>query len=384
MRYANCAAARLTFLSAMLVAGSGFAAPGTSPTSGELLKEAVKAATEIADADERADTLVGIVLVQARAGDIAGAKRIAEEVGVPSKKNFAYGHIATALAQAGDMDGAKTMLQLVTDEPGKSNVYGSIVEGEARKGNLSAAKAAAVNVSDGFYKAHAIEQIALAEARAADFDGAKTLIASITGADDVTVGAYVNLAEIQAKAGKSAAGRQTMALALKAYKKVPDYMAPVVLAVIVGGEMKVGDLAAVKQLENSVTDPSGKMMIILAIARTQIEMGDISGAKATAARLTNTDDKIDIDDRLAAAAVTRGDLVEARELVTRASNLVGTIEPPPLRSIFIQEIGTLQAKVSDPATAAAWARSQKDPEVRAKALVGIVEALPNYHAHQFP
>ena len=60
----------------------------------------VPAARQVTDADEQADTLNHICMIQARTGDFAGARKTADSIDRPRYKSYAYGHIARAMARA--------------------------------------------------------------------------------------------------------------------------------------------------------------------------------------------------------------------------------------------------------------------------------------------
>jgi hypothetical protein len=306
-----------------------------------------------------------------------------ETITVESKKNFAYDRIADALAQAGDIDGAKALLNVVGNATAKSGIYESTVEGQTKKGDIAAAKATAENISIPFLKDHANEHIALAQAASGDLDGAKATIGAIT-ADDVRAEAYVYLAEQQFKAGKKNESRQTMILARAAAKQVPSYLAPLALSNIASGEVKMGNLSDAMQIVNGVSDSNAKNLIIDHIAEAQVEMGNLAEAKLTAARLTETMGKIVLDGKLAGAEAKNGDKDSARNLVKEAIALMATLPIPPIRAIAAECIATAQVQTTDATAAADWARSQKDPEVRVRALIGVVDGLPDYHAPSHP
>jgi hypothetical protein len=60
--------------------------------------------------------------------------------------------------------------------------------------------------------------------------------------------------------------------------------------------------------------------------------------------------------------------------------LLAQIKEPYLRVRAGQSIALAKAQVEDASVAAAWARSHADPAMRAAALLGVVEGLPNYQA----
>lgn len=356
----------------------------TNPTTSALLKEATDAAGKIADADEKADTLGLVVMIQARTGDIAGAKLTAETIAVPRKKGFAYANIADALARSGDIDGATAVAESVTDANAKAGIYENIAEAQARKGDIAAAQATAANITEPFNKAHTNGRIALAQAAAGDLDAAKATIAALPSTDDLIVETWVNIAEMQATGGKKAESDESLKLAIAAMDQVPDYLQDIALGKFVAGETKTGNLSKAMQLANYVKAPPNKEMLLSHIASAQIEMGDLAGARSTAARLTKPSDQVDNDASLASAEAKTGDVNGARRLVTQASALAPRIQPPPIRAMYCEGIATAQVQANGEAAAVAWARSQKDPEVRARALLGVVEGLPDYHKPSFP
>jgi tetratricopeptide (TPR) repeat protein len=352
----------------------------TSPdiTSANLIKEALTSAGKITDADERADTLVHICMVQARSGDVTGAHQTADSIEQPMKKNFAYGHIASAMAHAGDIDGAYKLIATAPDDA-KPTMYQGVVEALARKGDIDQATQSAAKITDPFYQAHAAEDIAKAQATAGDLKSAEATIATITGALDVKVEAYAAIAELRSAAKDDAGAARMIDLAKTTLKDVPDYLAPLAQAAIASALTKCGHVAEAKAMVETAPDASARALIIGHIAEAQAEMGNANEAQATAKELKDPSDQIRINTVLARSQVKAKDMTAARRSVATAVYMVAKINPPARRAIWIDDVATVQAMTRDVPEAAKWARGQTDPQVRASALLGVVKALPNYH-----
>lgn len=372
---------------AALVIGMIFAATArmafaADPTSAELLKDALGATATINNAGEKAVVLSYLVMSQARTGDIAGAKQTAESIAGPFKI-FAYGNIAAAMAYAGDIDGAKALLDGIGADV-KSTGYEGIVEAVADKGDVAKAKTMAVQIADRFYAAHAQEHIAMAQAAAGDLEAAKATISAISGPEDVIVEAYVYVAEIEIKAGKADEGRKIIDLATAAAKRVPGYLLPVALADIAEAQTRAGNLAVAMQIVEKAKGPDDKALFLGHIADAQIKMGDLDAAKKTASSLSEAGRRSRLEADLATAEAAKGDKDGAGQLLKDAQTLAASITDVPLRAIACMAIGKAQVQVNGAVAAADWARSQKDPQVRALALMGVVAGLPDYHAPKLP
>src|SRR4051812_6244910 len=98
----------------LIAPSNAFAA---EPDRAGLLAEAIKAAVEIQNQQDRADALIEIAATQLRIGDIDSARRTAKDIAQLRNKELTYGQIAMRCA---DIEGAKSMLDMVSSDVVKS------------------------------------------------------------------------------------------------------------------------------------------------------------------------------------------------------------------------------------------------------------------------
>ncbi len=118
--------------------------------------------------------------LQARSGDIAGAKSTAEVMGKGSGKDDLVRAIAEAQVRVGDSLAAKTWATSISDSYFKNKVLSAIGQAQAEAGDLAGARGTAEAIkgapSD---KAAVFCAIALAQARAGDQPGAEASIGGV-------------------------------------------------------------------------------------------------------------------------------------------------------------------------------------------------------------
>jgi hypothetical protein len=375
MRFVLCAALLNACLFGFVVI---VAADGNQPDIRDLLGKATIAANQISDADQKSDTLGGIVMARARTGDIAGAKQAAASNSAINL-SLAYGGIAGALAFSGDVNGALEVLK--TPNLGADNlpmIYNSIAQVQAIKGDIVGAKATAAKITADFFSAKAQEKIALAEARAGDLPAARATVDAISSPIDVKSTAYVELAELEFRAGKDADARRVMQAAVDTAKQIKDYTAAMTWADVAEGEVQAGDLDSAMKIASAAANESDKSLVLRNIATMQAEMGDLESAKKTAALMGNNSETVSVNLKVAEATAKTGDIASAKKWIDDAEKLIGLAKYPGSRAISVGEIARTKAGVEGLATAAAWAQARTDPGERARALLGVVEAMPDY------
>jgi hypothetical protein len=353
---------------------SKIAFAGALPDSKALIAEAAVLVDKIADDDEKNDTLELLLTARARTGDIAGAKLLADQVVDARTKKFAYEGIANSLAHSGDAEGARALLSKAGVE--LSGLYEQLAGLQAKKGDVKSAIASADKITDSFYKAHALANIARAQAKAGDYAAAKASLAAINDAPDVYVQGLAQLAEDELAAGRDANATDAMNLALTGAKGVPAYMAGPVRCTYAKCMVRFGKTPLALQAADKTTDAEIKAMMLDAIASKQLEMGDLAGAANTGEKIAAPFEKAQFTLELAEAKGQKSDAAGARELMHSAVALSTKLKGHE-RALLCNSIGAAMARM-DPDHVMAWARSQTEPESGARAILGIVEASPDY------
>jgi hypothetical protein len=382
MRYwHSCIRVALFLVCALLAQPCGKAA-ADEITSRGVLADALAAANRIDDSGLKAQTLDQIASVQAKTGDIAGARQTADAITVDRSgdstgaqteagwKNDAYAEIASAQAGAGDFAGASATVRGIDDDDTKALAFQYIAQELARKGNIPAAKAYAAHL-DGASRTRADGAIAEAEATAGDIGAAKEMA---KGLDDEKEQALTLafIAEAQAKHGDQSGAQETVNLAKSAAVQVPDYLSRTVLGTVAAAEVKAGDLAGAEALLK--VNPS-YIAREIAIARGQT--GDIAGAKEMFAQISDPTDQACANAGIAEAQSRAGDGSGAVESLNAARMAAGSISDSSRLADACAYIVEAWTKAGDASAAADWARSQQDPSVEVTGLISVARTLGN-------
>ena len=127
-----------------------------------------------------------IVVARAKAGDVAGAKAMANSVLYSSPSQMALWGIASAQADAGDIAGAQETAASLSDDSLKAGIFLAIASVQAKKGSLGAAqknfnlaKNAATTLRNAPWENHIYRGISNAWGKAGDWVGLQDWIKSL-------------------------------------------------------------------------------------------------------------------------------------------------------------------------------------------------------------
>jgi len=212
---------------------------------------------------DRFSTYMDIAFVQARAGDIAGAKTTAARTDY-FYKPLAYRYIAEEQTRAGDRSGALKTIALAKEsavgllrEKDEPRVYALVAIAQARAGDKSGALKTIENAKKAVAKLGKDEEnerlwayaaLVEAESLAGDKDEAlriKKIIQSYVDKleDRERSSAYATIADAQAEAGNKSAALKTIALAKEAADEIDsDYFRDFAYRIIANAQATVSNM----------------------------------------------------------------------------------------------------------------------------------------------
>jgi tetratricopeptide (TPR) repeat protein len=249
-----------------------------------LIKQAQDSAGQIPGGYDHDNSLVSVVALWAKVGDITAALKTADSIPAEGwvHKGYAQKFIAEAQAQAGDIGRALKTADLIRSDETQVSAQIAIARVQLTSGDLAGAKktlasaqeSSVLSKRDEFSKSHEQQAIAYAQVEAGDIDGAKNTLTSAQKQADLFTdqslksGAQLAIAKAQLNAGDIAEAEKTLASAIKTAYLIQQYMA------------KTGGWLAITTAQ-------------LAFAEAQIRSGDIAGARKTLASALKTADLIE-------------------------------------------------------------------------------------------
>ena len=123
----------------------------------------MKTVAQIRDDATKEECFAIILPAQLRAGDIAGAKKTAAELG--DERYGANQGIAEVQAKTGDLAGAKETAARITDKSMKAHTYYMIAVVRAVAGDAAESKATAAEIGDEALQARVYRALARADER---------------------------------------------------------------------------------------------------------------------------------------------------------------------------------------------------------------------------
>ena len=283
------------------------------PTALRVLRRTAEIAATITYEVPKATTQMSLAPALARAGDVAGALRMARAIG---KENvqfddrdsipWALAPIAIVQAESADRDGALATLREAL---------------EVAKG-----------LQEGEIKAERLRRVAEAQAKVGDPDGAAAT-AELIGSRYEQSYAYMAIAKARARAGDRKAAGESFLRSVAAAEDAPqDHNRDWLLGEIVKAQAGAGDVPEAIATAKGHGDDSWKAGALTEVASIQARSGDVAGAMRTAE----------------------------------------SIRDEFYRPIVMKVIAAARARSGDFSGSLNWA-SQLDPAAKAQALAGLAQ-----------
>lgn len=223
------------------------------------------------------DAIPALIAARAKAGDLRGAKALAEE---HLKGRDAYHHvwmaaIAAVEAEAGDLDGALTTIKALRDHD-RPNALAQVAAALARRGDPRVGQVVGMlGDADPTGRSLALGAIARAQAGAGRYAEALATLEK-AGDEQVRVEFCAEVAEIQARAGDAKAAHATIA-SLPAEPQRDLAYTRVVLA-----ELDRDEIVEAKLMAAKVAGATHRAQLLRAIAAAEARAGRFDDARRTA------------------------------------------------------------------------------------------------------
>lgn len=268
--------------------GEAFAFAATAQARRGDVAGAKAIANIITDRSFRAEAVSGIAMAQAKAGDVTGAKATVGAITEDSHKASALAEIGAAQAKAGDKAGAtqslaqaEALANASKDPWGKNVALRDLAVAQAKAGDVINARITAGVVGTlPLDSPSAWRGIAKVQARAGDIAGAKATANASAEKEDKAL-ALSDVALAQARSGDRAGASETFAEAKAAAGPPTESYKGMTWCEIAAAQAKAADITAAQATINSVTEEGFKSIALAAIAAAQVEAGDLAGAKVT-------------------------------------------------------------------------------------------------------
>lgn len=344
------------------------------------LTEAKESTKMLSNEFDKPLMLADIAAVQAKAGDLPGAKAMAHAM-TKDYEAMILSRIAAVQAATGDFIGAKATIKAVKiDVTDKRYALRALAAAQAKSGDVAGAKATANSIEDNASKDSALREIAAAQAKAGDIAGAIATADAITNVL-VEASPLSNIAAAQLKAGDRAGASKTFDRAEAIANTLNGVEKNVALGNIALAEAKAGDITRAKATADAITG-YGKEGAMFDIAIIQARAGDIAGARDTAGSLRQNYLKALVLREVAIAQSRTGDKAGASQTFDEAKTMANAETVDLNRDGALLSIARGQAKTGDVAAAKATAAATKDEDVedtlldaRSKpATVGVIAA----------
>jgi len=251
-------------------------------------------AERIADKSDRWMAYEEVAAARARAGDMAGARKVVDRLPDDEKCDGRWA-IVRSLYSARKFDDALAVAAEMRDCSEREIAYAGIVKGQAEAGDVAGAGATAALVQWGYHKEDVFSALALAQARAGDATGAKASAAlALQGLAARNDPFWRDHAQVHTAVGRALALAGDTAGAKANFAEARS--------------------AADKGETDDRYHGSYKWEALAALASAQAEAGDPDAARATLAAIEHAEYVEDDDYRakacqgIAAAEAPRGDL----------------------------------------------------------------------------
>jgi hypothetical protein len=353
---------------------------GDKKAAARIFKEALEAAKEI-DGFAKYHTTHGIAGSMARAGNIEGARKVAEAIEHEDSRDYGLMQIAAAQARTGDIKGAIKTAETISTERHKSAALRVVVEVHTEAGRLKEAAKLAETIAEDSDRAFAFVAIATARAKAKDRAAArKDLAEALKIADGIPEEhdggwvTYTFVAKAQAEMGD---GEQALKTANAIKKEVWKNNA---LCFIVKARVKAGDLQAAREAAETIPSEYVQGEAMKEIVAARLRAGEVKEATKAAASIDSVAWRVQSMLEIAKFQAKAGDRSAADKTFQKAFKEAEDVrdEEPGVGNIHnsvLSHILKAQAEAGEEKKALDWAAKQTYPLLKTQTLLGIAQAL---------
>ncbi len=342
---------------------------------------ALDRAGAITDPTTKALALSAIAAAKAQVGDLAGAKRIFDQVNAmaakiepSSREAWVFVLVPTAEAQgkAGYLVGARAAVARINDPNFKVFALTPLMVSQAKRGDAAAARqlraqaeAAAATIKEDYFQLKAVLMIAAASAKLGDMAEARQLceqakaLALAMKDESPKALALGEVVDIQARAvGDLAGAEATAALIPETLNK------GMALSSIAEALVKTKETTAAKLVIDSgraaaahVIDRDFQAWTLARLATAQATAGDPLGAATSAAAIADDLVKAMCLAVIAAQQAKSGDAAGAKPVMSEATAIATAIPDAARKAELLGKVGLWQAKMGDLTGATATAEA---------------------------
>ncbi len=277
--------------------------------------QGAKVIADTLDDDLKAEVLIAIAAAKSSAGDLAGAQKALTDVADGLKRVKAACKLAAERFQAGDNKGYLLAVNTGLDTAGKIkdnleqiSALFDIAGVQAHSGKTTlAAELESVFKGNPLFENRAAMIVAIGKAYGRDVAGAQRKLAAFT-LNDYKVPVLEAIADVLLRSGDKS-GANAAILKLQSFEQFPLFR-PIAMARIVQILAKHGDAAGAKQtlkLMLKLAQTDGDEMEIEQVAESQAEAGDTGGATQTLALIAKASNQFEPRRKIARAKAKAGD-----------------------------------------------------------------------------
>jgi hypothetical protein len=346
-------------------------------------------------------------VVQAKAGDSAGALVTLEGIKSEQPKWAALASIAHARAQHGDGASAQRMADAIEDASLQVEALADLAEVQAREGNLAEARRTSqyalertVGIKSEVDRQRALAAAAISLTRLGDLDGARATAAQIRDRH-IRMDVLGEIVEVQAQAGdwpevqRTLSGvdreRRDQVLATRAVPSLAQrgdidvvtevaqalddgFYRAMTLVRLADLQVKVGQPALAEQTFERIRRLAGELggerdrdLELMSLTPSQAHSGDVAGASQTIAHMKRESLRRQALGLIAGALASRGNLAGARDVAA-------AIPEGPSRDNARWLVVIAQTEDGNLAGARELAGAMTDERLKSKSLVAIAVA----------
>ena len=270
-------------------------------------EEALRTARAITKPGPLANALGRIAGVMTGEGKPARALRLVEEAHAATqhlsdmdRAIAAYLHIFPAQVRAGDVDGARKVADAFVTK-WRDNGLNSIARAQVKSGHVEGALQTTVAISKPIQKVLPLTAIAVAQAKAGQVQAAeRTFAQALAAAKAANSGGYLLIvAEGQAKSGDVPGALETVR-AIGAPLPSWRLYRVIALSAVAATLTEAGQISKARKLSGEairtardIENPKNRVLALRRIVEAQVAFGDRNAAKITLSEALRTTDKID-------------------------------------------------------------------------------------------
>ena len=335
--------------------------------------------------------LADIAVAMVKGGRTEDAFRLVSSIQDPTHRAFSLSMLAAAQAQVVNVSAAQETAATIQNENARDEALAAIAAAQSKRGELDGAMQTVKAIRRDQERNEALWEIALDQALAGEFKKALDVAAKMSNSWDKT-NAILDIAELQAKAGDTSAAMVIVNGIQEPWERAIGITGIALVQAHLGRKQEAGE-SLNQAFRTARLEPfdeyRGRALIECAIV--QATLGDVNGAIQTSNALSNMEEPHEAPQRLrslegvAAVQAKSGDVRGA--LKTKDLILINVKAAYPQNRYnqrwaegaftvsVLSKIAKVLAQDGNHKEGLKLAKTEKDSEVKAEVLLGIVEGM---------